>query len=203
MRRPIPAESALKCRTSDPKRSCSCASQTSRTILTACRCSSQARGPRRPSKRERGPSRPRLHRDGNLDVGIGDVTEGARLGFARAGFEGIPIVSGLEFAAHAPVSHISAELKIQGQALTLGSACTTGLDAVQWATQQIADGYADVALAGATDAPFAELAYATLSALGILTTYEGPPSKASRPYAPESRWHGSWRRRRRSNSRGA
>jgi len=114
--------------------------------------------------------------------GIGDVTEGARLGFARAGFEGIPIVSGLEFAAHAPVSHISAELKIQGQALTLGSACTTGLDAVQWATQQIADGYADVALAGATDAPFAELAYATLSALRILTTYEGPPSKASRPY---------------------
>jgi 3-oxoacyl-[acyl-carrier-protein] synthase II len=114
--------------------------------------------------------------------GIGDITEGARLGFARAGFEGIPIVSGLEFAAHAPVSHISAELKIQGQALTLGSACTTGLDAVQWAAQQIAMGYADLALAGATDAPFAELAYATLSALGILTTYEGPPSKASRPY---------------------
>ena len=114
--------------------------------------------------------------------GIGDITEGARLGFARAGFEGIPIVSGLEFSAHAPVSHISSELRIQGQALTLGSACTTGLDAVQWAAQQIADGYADFALAGATDAPFAELAYATLSALGILTTYEGPPSKASRPY---------------------
>src|SRR5262245_3223484 len=114
--------------------------------------------------------------------GIGDITEVARLGFARSGFEGIPIVSGLEFAAHAPVSHISSELKIQGQALTLGSACTTGLDAVQWATQQVADGYADLAFAGATDAPFAELAYATLSALGILTTYEGPPRKASRPY---------------------
>src|SRR4030095_7832223 len=46
--------------------------------------------------------------------GIGDITEGARLGFDRAGFEGIPIVSGLEFAAHAPVSHISSELRIQG-----------------------------------------------------------------------------------------
>jgi len=114
--------------------------------------------------------------------GIGDITEGARLGFERAGFEGIPIISGLEFAAHAPVSHISSELKIQGQALTFGSACTTGLDAVQWASQQIANGYADLALAGATDAPFAPLAYATLSALGILTTYDGPPSKASRPY---------------------
>jgi 3-oxoacyl-[acyl-carrier-protein] synthase II len=119
---------------------------------------------------------------GTSMAGIGDVTEGARLGFARAGLGGIPAMSGLEFAAHAPVAHVSAELGIQGQALTLGSACTTGFDAVHWATTQIADGYADVAFAGATDAPLAELAYATLSALGILTRYAGPASRASRPY---------------------
>jgi 3-oxoacyl-[acyl-carrier-protein] synthase II len=119
---------------------------------------------------------------GTSMAGIGDVTEGARLGFARAGFGAIPMVSGLEFAAHAPVAHVSAELGIQGQALTLGSACTTGVDAVHWASTQIADGYADVALAGATDAPLAQLAYATLSALGILTCYGGPPVQASRPY---------------------
>ena len=65
----------------------------------------------------------------------------------------------------------------------LGSECNdTGLDAVQWATTQIADGDADVAFAGSTDAPLAELAYATLSALRILTKYEGPPGQASRPY---------------------
>jgi 3-oxoacyl-[acyl-carrier-protein] synthase II len=119
---------------------------------------------------------------GTSMAGIGDVTEGARLGFARAGFTAIPPVSGLEFAAHAPVAHVSAELNIKGQALTLGSACTTGLDSVQWGRAQIADGYADVALAGATDAPLAELAYATLSALGILTSYAGSPAEASRPY---------------------
>jgi 3-oxoacyl-[acyl-carrier-protein] synthase II len=119
---------------------------------------------------------------GTSMAGIGDITEGARLGFARAGFGAIPVVSGLEFAAHAPVAHVSAELGIQGQALTLGSACTTGVDAVQWASTQVADGYADVAFAGATDAPLAELAYATLSALGILTSFAGPPSQASRPY---------------------
>jgi 3-oxoacyl-[acyl-carrier-protein] synthase II len=119
---------------------------------------------------------------GTSMAGIGDVTEGARLGFERAGFGGIPLMSALEFAPHAPVSHVSAELGLKGQALTLGSACSTGLDAVQWATAQIADGYADVAFAGSTDAPLAELAYATLSALGILTKYDGPPGKASRPY---------------------
>jgi 3-oxoacyl-[acyl-carrier-protein] synthase II len=119
---------------------------------------------------------------GTSMAGIGDVTEAARLGFERAGFGGIPLMSALEFAPHAPVSHVSAELGLKGQALTLGSACSTGLDAVQWATAQIADDYADVAFAGSTDAPLAELAYATLSALGILTKYEGPPDKASRPY---------------------
>jgi 3-oxoacyl-[acyl-carrier-protein] synthase II len=114
---------------------------------------------------------------GTSMAGIGDVTEKARLAFSKAGFGGIPLDSSLEFAPHAPVSHVSVELGIQGQALTLGSACTTGLDAVQWATTQIADGYADVAFAGATDAPLAELAYASLSALRILT-----PDGVSRPY---------------------
>lgn len=109
--------------------------------------------------------------------GIGDVVEDARIGFARNGFKGIPIVSSLEFAAHAAVSHVSVELGIQGQALTLGSACTTGFDAVDWATSQIADAHADFALAGATDAPLAELAYAALSALGIFAS-----DGISRPY---------------------
>jgi len=102
--------------------------------------------------------------------GAGDIAEEMRSGFAKGGFKSIPIVSALEFASHAAVGHVSVELGIQGQALTLGSACTTGLDAVDWATSQIADGYADLALAGATDAPLAELAYATLSALGIFAS---------------------------------
>jgi 3-oxoacyl-(acyl-carrier-protein) synthase len=119
---------------------------------------------------------------GTSMAGIGDVTEGARRGFDKSGFEGIPMVSALEFAPHAPVAHVSSELGLKGQALTLGSACTTGLDAVQWGATQIADGYADVALTGATDAPLAELAYASLSALGILTKYDGEPGKACRPY---------------------
>jgi 3-oxoacyl-[acyl-carrier-protein] synthase II len=114
--------------------------------------------------------------------GSGDVIEEARRGLEKAGYEGIPLVSALEFAPHAPVAHVSSELGLKGQALTLSSACTTGLDAVQWGATQIADGYADVALAGATDAPLAELAYASLSALGILTKYDGQPSKACRPY---------------------
>ena len=119
---------------------------------------------------------------GTSMAGIGDVTEHARLGFAKSGFQGIPVVSALEYSSHAPVAHASSELGLKGQAMTLGSACTTGLDAVQWAAMQTADGHGDVAFAGATDAPLADLAYATLSALRVLSTYDGHPSKACRPY---------------------
>ncbi len=119
---------------------------------------------------------------GTSMAGIGDVTETARTEFARAGFKGIPLMSGLEYAPHAPASHISTELGLRGQAMTLASACATGLDAVHWAATQIADGHADLVFAGATDAPLAQLAYATISAMGILTPYAGPPGQASRPY---------------------
>jgi 3-oxoacyl-[acyl-carrier-protein] synthase II len=119
---------------------------------------------------------------GDSIAGFGDLAEIARAGFTKAGVDGIPTVSALEMAPHAPVAHVSTELGIKGQALTVGSACTTGLDAVEWAAAQIAQGGADVALAGATDAPVAELPYATFCALGILSPYDGPPSRASRPY---------------------
>lgn len=119
---------------------------------------------------------------GNSIAGIGDVGEQIRGGFAKSGFEGIPATGGIEYAPHAAASHVCTELGIRGQALTVASACATGLDALQWGAAQIADGRADFVLAGATDAPLADLAYATLTALGILTKFSGPPSRASRPY---------------------
>src|SRR5262245_51771281 len=79
--------------------------------------------------------------------GAGDVYETACVNFEKSGFEAIPAMSGVEFAAHAPVSHVSMELGIRGQGITLASACSTGLDALQWGVSQIQAGRADVVLA--------------------------------------------------------
>ena len=49
--------------------------------------------------------------------GSGDVYETARTQFEKSGFEGIPTMSGVEFAAHAAVSHIWMELGLRGEAL--------------------------------------------------------------------------------------
>ena len=114
--------------------------------------------------------------------GSGDVYETARTQFEKSGFEGIPTMSGIEFAAHAPVSHISMELGLRGQAITMASACSTGLDAVQWGVSQIQQGRADVVLAGSTEASISEFCFATLCALGALSKFNDPAIAASRPY---------------------
>ncbi len=114
--------------------------------------------------------------------GSGDVYETARVGYERDGMKGIPMMSGIEFAAHAPVSHVSAELGIRGQGMTLASACATGLDAIQWGVDQIREDRADIVFAGSTEAPISEFCFATLCALGALSKFDDPPLKASRPY---------------------
>jgi 3-oxoacyl-[acyl-carrier-protein] synthase II len=91
-------------------------------------------------------------------------------------------MSGIEFAAHAPVSHVSAELGIRGQGMTIASACSTGLDAIQWGSDQIQNDHAEIVFAGSTEAPISEFCFATLCALGALSTFDDPPLKASRPY---------------------
>jgi 3-oxoacyl-[acyl-carrier-protein] synthase II len=119
---------------------------------------------------------------GNSMNGSGDVYETARVGYEREGVKGIPLMSGIEFAAHAPVSHVSSELGIRGQGMTIASACATGLDAIQWGTDQIQEDHADVVFAGSTEAPISEFCFATLCALGALSKFDDPPLKASRPY---------------------
>ncbi len=114
--------------------------------------------------------------------GSGDVYETARVGYDHEGMKGIPMMSGIEFAAHAPVSHVSSELGIRGQGMTLASACATGLDAIHWGVDQIHEDRADIVFAGSTEAPISEFCFATLCALGALSKFDDPPLKASRPY---------------------
>jgi 3-oxoacyl-[acyl-carrier-protein] synthase II len=119
---------------------------------------------------------------GSAMNGSGDVYETARVGFEKSGVEGIPLMSGVEFAAHAAVSHVSVELGLRGQGMTLASACATGLDTIQWARTEIDSGRADVVIAGSTEAPISEFCFATLYALGALSKFNDPPLRASRPY---------------------
>ncbi len=114
--------------------------------------------------------------------GVGDVYELARTGFQENGVAGIPLTSGIEYAAHAAAGHVSVELGLTGQAMTISSACSTGLDTVQWAVNEIVGGRASLVLAGATEAPISPLCFATFCASGALSRFTEPDTRASRPY---------------------
>jgi len=114
--------------------------------------------------------------------GVGDVYESARTAFQQDGVSGIPLTSGIEYAAHAAAGHVSAELRLQGQAMTIASACSTGLDTVQWGANEIVEDRASVVLAGGTEAPISPLCFATFCASGALSKFEAPATRASRPY---------------------
>src|SRR6266508_1614756 len=91
-------------------------------------------------------------------------------------------MSGIEFGADAAVVHVSAERGIRGQAITIASACYTGLDAVHWGCSQIQADAADIVFAGSTEAPISEFCFAPLVAFGATPKFNDPPHRASRPY---------------------
>jgi len=88
----------------------------------------------------------------------------------------------LECPPHAPASHISIELGITGPSLTISTNCATGLDVINAGYMQIVSGRSDVAITGGSEAPLFPFTFATFSALGLLSTRNDNPKRASRPY---------------------
>jgi 3-oxoacyl-[acyl-carrier-protein] synthase II len=98
------------------------------------------------------------------------------------GYAGLHPLTCFQYSTHAPVSHVAIELGIKGPSMTLASGCSTGLDVIKWASDQIQAGTAEIVIAGSTEAPLNSLAFATWCALGILSTKNSDPPRASRPY---------------------
>src|SRR5262245_45332899 len=101
--------------------------------------------------------------------------------FSRLGGRGISPALILESAGHAVTGHVSAELGLVGQTITVASGCSAGVDVVGWAYDQVRTGRLVGVLAGATDAPLTTYTHAAFSALGVLSEWPGPPAQALRP----------------------
>ena len=66
--------------------------------------------------------------------------------------------------------------------LTIATGCTAGLDAIGTAFDLIRDGDAQVALAGATEAPITPVIFAAFDVIGALSSRNDRPAAASRPF---------------------
>ena len=114
--------------------------------------------------------------------GNGDIGERNHRNFLEFGAARINPLAMVEASAHAATSHIAKELGASGAGTSVASGCTAGLDAVLWGTSAIRTGHLDVAIVGASDAPITEFLFSLFSAGRFLSSWTGPPDKASRPY---------------------
>jgi act minimal PKS ketosynthase (KS/KS alpha) len=70
----------------------------------------------------------------------------------------------------------------EGPATVVSTGCTSGLDAVGYATELIREGSADVMVAGAADAPISPITVACFDAIKATTPRNEDPEHASRPF---------------------
>jgi 3-oxoacyl-[acyl-carrier-protein] synthase II len=78
--------------------------------------------------------------------------------------------------------NIAIELGAQGPNSSNGMSCASGTVAIGDAFRAIRDGYADVMFAGAAEAPLAPLCFGAFAIIRAMSTREGDPSVASRPF---------------------
>ncbi|MCA9971801.1 MAG: beta-ketoacyl-ACP synthase II [Anaerolineales bacterium] len=84
--------------------------------------------------------------------------------------------------ADTPAATISIQFGLRGPNLAVYTACATGNNAIGEAGDAIRLGRADVMLAGGTEASILPLAIAGFGIMGALTSWEGAPERALRPF---------------------
>jgi len=82
-------------------------------------------------------------------------------------------------------SQVSIELGVKGHSNTIGGACAVGVDSIGYALLAIRNNFADVMITGATEAPIAPLTIGSFFQIGALSTKNGDPTRASRPFDKE------------------
>jgi 3-oxoacyl-[acyl-carrier-protein] synthase II len=82
-------------------------------------------------------------------------------------------------------SQVSIELGIRGHSNTIGGACAVGVDSIGYGFLAIRNNFADIMVAGASEAPIAPLTIGSFAQIGALSSRNGDPTRASRPFDKE------------------
>lgn len=82
-------------------------------------------------------------------------------------------------------SQISIELGIKGHSNTIAGACATGTDSIGYAFYAIKNNMAEIMITGGSETPLAPLTFGAFSLVGALSTRNGDPTRASRPFDKE------------------
>ncbi|HVD59413.1 MAG TPA: beta-ketoacyl-ACP synthase II [Gemmatimonadaceae bacterium] len=115
---------------------------------------------------------------------LGGVAYGeSQLGsFFQNGVRGVDPLLALTVFGGAASCNIAIEFGVHGPNSTNSMSCASGTIAVGDAFRQVRDGYADVMIAGGSEAPLAPLCFGAFSIIRAMSTRNDDPAGASRPF---------------------
>jgi len=105
--------------------------------------------------------------------------------FIERGLKRVDPLLAIKIFAGGATSQVSIEFGIKGHSNTIGGACAAGTDNVGYAYYAIKNNLADIMIAGGTEAPIVPLTYGAFCLIGALSTRNGDPTRASRPFDKE------------------
>jgi 3-oxoacyl-[acyl-carrier-protein] synthase II len=113
--------------------------------------------------------------------GVGYAEEQAAR-FAAAGLRAVDATLALAVFGGSASCNIAIEFGVRGPNSTNAMSCASGAMAIGEAFRQIRDGYADVMLAGGSEAPLATLCFGAFALIRAMSTRNDDPTRASRPF---------------------
>ena len=116
--------------------------------------------------------------------GVGYAEEQLGVYLAR-GLKAVDPLLALSVFGGASSCNVAIEFGVTGPNSTNSMSCASGTIAVGDAFRQIRDGYADVMLAGGSEAPLMPLCYGAFTLVRAMSTRNDDPTHASRPFDAE------------------
>jgi 3-oxoacyl-[acyl-carrier-protein] synthase II len=102
--------------------------------------------------------------------------------YVQRGVRAVSPLLALAVFGGASSCNIAIELGLTGPTIANANSCASGLIAIGEAARLIADGRATAMLAGGIEAPLAPLTFGAFSLIRVLTSRNGDPATASRPF---------------------
>ncbi len=121
---------------------------------------------------------------GNGGGGYPDIQEGAQTLFERGGMKLDPLYFPRSLGNMA-AAQVALQYALRGYNGTICTACAAGTQAIGEAGMVIRSGRADVMVTGGCEAGISELGLAGFSVMRAVTSQNGDPAKASRPFDAE------------------
>jgi len=105
--------------------------------------------------------------------------------FIEKGLKRVDPLIAIKIFSGAATSQVSIEFGLTGHSNTIGGACSAGADSIGYGFYAIRNGLADVMIAGGSEAPIVPLTFGAFCLIGALSTRNGDPTRASRPFDKE------------------